>query len=141
MHDPDGDAAAAPSAPTSADGVTDEGADSLRLEAQAAAGAVTGYLRKVAATASSEAELSIASLTAMAAAAVVSLLLIVAAWLCLVAAAVWFAVGHGLSFVTAFLLAGLLNVAVVVVLFLWSRSLLRKVGFARTLGLVFPESR
>lgn len=141
MHDPDGDAAAAPSAPASADGVSDEGADSLRLEAQAAAGAVTAYLRKVAATASSEAELSIASLTAMAAAAVVSLLLIVAAWLCLVAAAVWFAVGHGLSFVAAFLLAGLLNVAVVVGLFLWSRSLLRKVGFARTLGLVFPELR
>lgn len=141
MHDPDGDAPAAPSAPTSADGVSDEGADSLRLEAQAAAGAVTAYLRKVAATASSEAELSIASLTAIAAAAVLSLLLIVAAWLCLVAAAVWFAVGHGLSFVTAFLLAGLLNVAVVVVLFLWSRSLLRKVGFARTLGLVFPELR
>jgi hypothetical protein len=121
--------------------MTEGGADSLRREAQAAVGAVTAHLRKVAATASTEAELSIASLTAIAAAAVVSLLLIVAAWLCLVAAAVWFAVGQGLSLVTAFLLAGLLNVAVVVMLFLWSRSLLRNIGFARTLGLVFPESR
>jgi hypothetical protein len=141
MHDPDGDAAAAPSAPTSADGVSDEGTDSLRLEAQAAVGAVAAHLRNVAATASTEAELSLASLMAMAAAAVISLLLVVAAWLCLIAAAIWFAVGHGLSLVAAFLLAGLLNVAVVVVLFLWSRSLLRNIGFARTLGLVFPESR
>jgi hypothetical protein len=141
MHDPDGDAAAAPSARNSADGVTEEGADSLRLEAQAAVGAVTAHLRKVAATASTEAELSIASLTAIAVAAVASLLLVVAAWLCLVAAAVWFAVGHGLSLVTAFLLAGLFNIAVVVVLFFWSRSLLSNIGFTRTLRLVFPESR
>lgn len=141
MQEPDGDAGAAPSAPPGAHGVTAEGAESLRLETQAAIGAVTAHFRKVAATASTEAELSIASLAVMAAAAVVSLLLVVAAWLCLIAAGVWFAVENGLSFVTAFLLAGAVNVAVVVVLFLWSRSLLRNIGFARTLRLVFPESR
>jgi uncharacterized membrane protein len=141
MHEPDGDAAAAPSARISADGVTADGAESLRLETQAAVGAVTAHLRKVAATASTEAELSIASLATMAAAAVASLLLVVAAWLCLVAAGVWFAVENGMSFMTAFLLAGAINIAAVVALFLWSRSLMRNIGFARTRRLVFPESR
>lgn len=141
MHGPDGDAATARSASAGAGGVTAEGGESLRLEAKAAVGAVTAHFRKVAATASTEAELSITSLTAMAAAAVVSLMLAVAAWLCLIAAGVWFAVQSGLSFATAFLLAGAINVAAVMALFLWSRSLLRNIGFARTLRLVFPESR
>jgi hypothetical protein len=113
----------------------------LRLETRAAVDAVAAHFRTVAATASTEAELSIASLTAIAAAAVASLLLAVAAWLCLVAAGVWLAVENGLSFLTAFLLAGAINVAVVVALFLWSRSLMRNIGFARTRRLVFPESR
>jgi hypothetical protein len=141
MHETDGDAAAALSAGSGADGVTPHAGESLRLETQAAVDAVTAHFRKVAATASTEAELSMASLTAIAAAAVASLLLAVAAWLCLVAAGVWLAVENGLSFLTAFLLAGAINIAVVVALLLWSRSLMRNIGFARTLRLVFPESR
>jgi hypothetical protein len=141
MHETDGDAAAAPSARGGADGATPHAKESLRLETRAAVDAVAAHFRKVAATASTEAELSIASLTAIAAAAVASLLLAVAAWLCLVAAGVWLAVENGLSFLTAFLLAGAINIAVVVALFLWSRSLMRNIGFARTRRLVFPESR
>jgi len=136
MHEPDGDAAPVRSARTSTDG-----AESLRLETQAAVGAVTAHFREVAATASAEAELSIASLTTMAAAGVASLLLVVAAWLCLVAAGVWFAVENGVSFVTAALLAGAINIVAVVALFLWSRRLMRNIGFARTRRLVFPDSR
>ena len=121
--------------------MTTDGDESLRLETQAAVRAVTAHFRKVAATASTEAELSIASLTTMAAAAVASLLLVVAAWLCLVAAGVWLAVENGVSFVTAFLIAGAINIAVVVVLFLWCRSLIGNIGFSRTRRLMFPESR
>jgi uncharacterized membrane protein len=139
MHETD--AAAAPSAGNRADGVPVDATESLRKETQAAVGAITAHFRKVAATASREAELSVASLAAMAAAAVASLLLVVAAWLCLVAAGVWFAVENGLSFVTAFLLAGAVNIAAVVALVLWSRSLMRNIGFARTRRLVFPESQ
>src|SRR3990170_3498582 len=117
MRETDGDTAAAPSARSSADAVTPHAGESLRLETQAAVDAVAAHFRKVAATASTEAELSIASLTAIAAAAVASLLLAVAAWLCLVAAGVWLAVENGLSFLTAFLLASAINVAVVVALF------------------------
>jgi hypothetical protein len=140
MQEPEGDASVAPSARTRTDDVTD-GAESLRLEAGAAVGAVSAHFRKVAATASTEAELSIASLTTVVAIAVVSLLLVVAAWLCIIAAGVWFAVENGISFVAAFLVAGVINLAVVGMLFLWSRSLLRNIGFARTRRLVFPESR
>jgi hypothetical protein len=141
MQESEGDASVAPSARTPTDGVTADGAESLRLEARAAVGAVTAHFRKVAATASTEAELSIASLTTVVAIALASLLLVVSAWLCLVAAGVWFAVESGMSFVVAFLIAGVINLAVVGLLFLWSRSLLRNIGFARTRRLVFPESR
>jgi hypothetical protein len=77
----------------------------------------------------------------MAAAAVISLLLVVAAWLCLIAAAVWLAVENGLSPGAAFLIAGGINILAVLVLLLWSKSLLRNVGFARTRQLVFRETR
>lgn len=114
---------------------------SLRLETEAAIGAVAAHVRSVAATARTEAELSVASITAMAAAAVISLLLVVAAWLCLIAAAVWLAVANGLSPGAAFLIAGGINILAVLVLLLWSKSLLRNVGFARTRRLVFRETR
>jgi hypothetical protein len=54
---------------------------------------------------------------------------------------VWLAVERGLPVVTALLLAGAINIVAVVVLFFWSKSLMRNVGFARTRRLVFPESR
>src|SRR5690606_28301944 len=71
--------------------------ESLHGEAMAAAGAVAAHIRKVTATAKTEAELTVASLVWIVAAAIISLLLTVTAWLCLVAAATWWAVERGLS--------------------------------------------
>jgi hypothetical protein len=115
--------------------------DSLRFETRAAVDAVAAHVRSVAATARTEAELSAAAITAVAAAAVMSLLLVVSAWLCLIAAGVWLAVENGLSAGAALLIAGGFNIVVVLVLLLWSKSLLRNVGFARTRQLVFRETR
>jgi hypothetical protein len=141
MHDTDGNAAAAPDPYDNADGVTADAGESLRVETRAAVNAVAEHIRKVATTAATEAELSVASVAAIAAAAVVSLLLVVTAWLCLIAALVWLAVQNGLPVVTALLIAAAANVVAVLGLLLWSKSLLRNVGFARTRQLVFPESQ
>jgi hypothetical protein len=113
--------------------------DSLRAEALAAAGAVAAHIQAVTATARTEAELSVASLVWIIAAAIVSLLLVVTAWLCLVAAATWWAVDRGLPVGVALLVAGAVHVAVVAALAFWSKSLLGNIGFARTRQLVFPE--
>ena len=113
----------------------------LSAEARAAAIAVTDHIRSVAATATTEAQLSVASISAVAAAALASLLLVIAAWLCLVAAGVWLAVDNGLSGSTALLIAAAVNVAVVLLLFLGSKGLLRNIGFSRTRQLVFRGSR
>jgi hypothetical protein len=115
--------------------------ESLRLEMQAAAGAMAAHVRHVAATAKTEAQLSGASLALVAAAAITSLLLVVSAWLCLVAAGVWLAVETGLSVTWALLIAAAINIAAVLLLFLWSKAVLKNVGFARTLQLVIPGSR
>jgi len=114
--------------------------DSLRGEALAAAGAVAAHIRNVTATAKTEAELSIASLVFIVVAAITSLLLVVTAWLCLVAAAIWWAVENGLSIGAALLIAGTVHLVVVLMLLLWSKSLLSKIGFSRTRRLVFPGS-
>lgn len=142
MQNPDGDGgAAAPNPGDAAPPFADEVApDSLRSEALAAAGAVAAHLRNVTATAKTEAELSIASLVSIVAAAIVSLLLVVTAWLCLVAAAIWWAVENGLSVGAALLIAGAVHLAVVLVLLFWSKSLMGNIGFARTRRLVFPGS-
>jgi hypothetical protein len=113
--------------------------DSLHGEAMAAAGAVAAHIRKVTATAKTEAELTVASLVWIVAAAIISLLLTVTAWLCLVAAATWWAVERGLSVGVALLIAGAVHVAVVGALLLRSKSLLGNMGFARTRKLVFPK--
>jgi hypothetical protein len=140
MHENDRDAAAA--IPDDAGkGVNPGKAETLGVEARAAAAAVADHLRNVAATATTEAQLSVASMSAMAAAAVASLLLVVAAWLCLIAAAVWLAVENGVSAGVALLVAAALNVAAVLVLLLWSKGLLRNIGFSRTRQLVFRGSR
>jgi hypothetical protein len=113
----------------------------LGAEARAAVIAVTDHLRSVAATATTEAQLSVASISAVAAAALASLLLVIAAWLCLIAAGVWLAVENGLSGTTALLIAAAINVAVVLLLFLWSKGLIRNIGFSRTRQLVFRGYR
>jgi len=141
MHENDGDAAAAMPGRDAGQGVNRGEAETLGVEARAAATAVADHIRNVAATATTEAQLSAASISAMAAAAVASLLLIIAAWLCLIAAGVWLAVENGLSGTIALLIAAAINVAVVLVLFLWSKGLLRNVGFSRTRQLVFRGNR
>ena len=124
-----------------ADSLAPDAGESLRFESQAAAGAVVAHIKKVAATATTEAELSIASVTTLAAAAVVALLLLVAGWLCFIAATVWLGVNAGLSVVTALLIAGGVNFAVVLLLLLWGKRLLANIGFSRTRKLVFPGSQ
>jgi len=124
-----------PAAPPYADSAAP---DSLRDEALAAAGAVAAHVRNVTATAKTEAELSLASMVSIVAVAIISLLLVVTAWLCLVAAAIWWAVENGLSVGAALLMAGAVHLAVVLMLLFWSKSLLRNIGFARTRRLVFP---
>lgn len=114
--------------------------DSLGGEALAAAGAVAAHIRNVTATARTEAELTVASLTWIFAATIVSLLLAVIAWLCLVAAATWWAVERGLPVGVALLLAGAVHLAVVAALMFRSKSLLGNIGFSRTRKLVFPEA-
>jgi len=142
VQDPEGsDAAAGPFAGAGADTLTPDATESLRFESQAAAGAVVAHIKKVAATATSEAELSIASVTTLAAAALAAILLLVAGWLCLIAAAVWLAVEAGLSAGTALLIAGGVHFAVVLLLLLWGKRLLANVGFSRTRKLVFPGSQ
>ena len=114
--------------------------DSLSGEAKATIGAMTAHIRHVAATATTEAQLSAAAIATVAAAAVASLLLVVSGWLCLVAAGVWIAIDNGMPVSLALLLAAALNLAVVAVLMLWGRNLVRQVGFSRTRRLVFPGS-
>ncbi|MEX2123624.1 MAG: hypothetical protein WD795_06995 [Woeseia sp.] len=142
MQDDNGnDAAAGQFAYADAEPVPPDDAASLRFETQAAAGAVVAHIRKVAATATTEAELSIASVTAMAVAALASILLLVAGWLCLIAAGVWLAVDAGLPVVTALLIAGAINIAAVLLLLVWGKRLLGNIGFSRTRKLVFPGSQ
>lgn len=141
MHETDGTTAAANFPQDGRDSLDPDSGGSLRLELEEAAGAMVAHIRKVAATATTEAELSLASVTALVAAALASLLLLLAGWLCLVAAGAWFAVAAGLPLVAALLIAGGVNVAAVLLLLLWGKRLLRNVGFSRTRRLVFPESR
>lgn len=118
-----------------------EGSESLRSEAGAAATAAVVHIRKVAATASAEAQLSVSAVLTIGAAALVSLLLVVAAWFCLIAAAVWFAASAGLPTEVGFLIGAGLNLGAVLFLFIRGRKLLADIGFSRTLKLVFPGSR
>jgi hypothetical protein len=139
MQENVGDAAAANLSHDAGKGVNGGEAETLGVEARAAATAVLDHIRNVAATATTEAQLSVASISAIAAAAVAILLLVIAAWLCLIAAGVWLAVENGLSGTTALLIAAAINVAAVMLLFLWGKGLLRNVGFSRTRQLVFRE--
>jgi hypothetical protein len=141
MTDGDGNVAAA-NFPRDDPGTTDTDADaSLRFEIEEAAGAMVAHIRKVAATATTEAELSVASIAALVAAALAALQLLLAGWLCLVAAGTWWAVAAGLPLSTALLIAGAINIAAVLLLLLWGRRLLRNIGFSRTRKLVFPGSQ
>lgn len=106
--------------------------ESLLGDVQAAADAAIGHVRKVAATAAAEAQLTMASAAAILAAAVLALALLVISWLCLVALGVWLAIQAGLPVWLALALALLVNLAGVWACRLWYARLIPNLGFART---------
>jgi hypothetical protein len=106
--------------------------ESLLAEVHAAADAAVGHVRKVAATAAAEAQLTLASAAAILAAALLALVLLVISWLCLVALGVWLAIQAGLPVWLALTLALLVNLAGAWACRLWYARLAPNVGFART---------
>lgn len=106
--------------------------ESLLAEAHAAADAAVDHVRKVAATAAAEAQLTMASAVAILAAAVLALALLVISWLCLVALGVWLAIQAGMPVWLALVLAVLVNLAGVWACRLWYARLSPNLGFART---------
>ena len=105
---------------------------SLLGEAHAAADAAAEHLRKVAATAAAEAQLTVASAVAILAAAVIALALLVVSWICLVALGAWLAIQAGMAVWLALALALLVNLAGVWGCRLWYGRLAPNLGFART---------
>ena len=73
------------------------------------------------------------SLVKMVAAGIVISILVVSAWMGLVAAAVAWAVGAGANWVLAILIAALVNIALAVGLAFWARSQIPDLLFAATL--------
>jgi hypothetical protein len=114
-----------------------EGSDSLILEIQAARDAAVAHIGMVAATASKEAELSVASVVAMASATLLSVAFLIVAWVCLVALAVWFAVSAGWSLTAALGSAAIVNVAAAFGCRFVYLRLARNIGFSRTRKLLF----
>lgn len=111
--------------------------ESLLREVQAVADAAVGHVRKIAATAAAEAQLTMLSAVAILAAAVLALALLVVSWMCLVALAVWLAIQAGAPVWLALTGALLLNLAGVLACRFWYARLAPNVGFARTRRL-FP---
>lgn len=106
--------------------------ESLLGEALAAADAAADHVRKVAATAAAEAQLTLASAAAIVAAAVLAFTLLVISWMCLVALGVWLAVQAGAPVWLALTLAVLANLAGVWACRRWYARLAPNLGFART---------
>lgn len=111
--------------------------ESLILEIRAAADAAVSQVRKVAATASTEARISIASVVWMAAAMMLSVALLIVAWSCVVGLGVWFAINAGWPVSAAILAAAVANLAAAVLCRSWYVHLSRNIGFPRTLSLLF----
>jgi hypothetical protein len=116
--------------------------ESLILEIRAAADAAVSQVRKMAATASTEARISIASIVWMASAMMLSVALLIAAWGCVVGLGVWLAIDAGWPVSAALLTAAAANIAAAALCRLWYVHLSRNIGFSRTLSLLFgPVSR
>ena len=111
--------------------------ESVILEMRAAADAAVSQLRKVAATASTEVRISVASVIWMACAMMLSVALLIVAWSCVVGIGVWLAVDAGWSIGTALAAAAAANIVAAVLCRSWYVRLSRDVGFARTLSLLF----
>lgn len=121
---------------TAAGGSQDE--DSLRLELQAVADSAVGHIRKVAATATTEAQLSAASAAAIVSAAFLILALLTISYLCVLALGIWLAVQAGWPVWAALIAAVCINLAGVLICRLWYAKLVPNIGFARTRKLIFP---
>lgn len=111
--------------------------DSLILELRAAADAAVSQVRKVAATASTEARISVASVIWMASAMMLSVALLIVAWSWVVGLGVWLAIDAGWPVSAAILAAALANIAAAGLCRVWYVRLSRNIGFPRTLNLLF----
>lgn len=113
-----------------------ESGESLIHEVRAAADAAVSQVRKVAATASTEARISVASVIWMACAMMLSVALLIVAWSCVVGIGVWFAIDAGWSVGAALSAAAAANIAAAVLCRSWYVRLSRNIGFTRTLSLL-----
>ena len=118
-------------------GDDEEPDESLILEIRAAADAAVAQVRKVAATASTEARISVASVIWMASAMMLSVALLIVAWSCVVGLGVWLAIDAGTPVSLAILAAALANIAAAGLCRVWYVRLSRNIGFARTLSVLF----
>lgn len=114
-----------------------DGSDSLILEVRAAADAAVAQMRKIAATASTEARINVASAIAMASATMIGVALLIVAWTFVVALGVWLAVDAGWPVPGALLTAALTNILAAILCRVWYARLSRNMGFARTIKLLF----
>lgn len=112
--------------------------DSLRLELRAVADAAVGHIQNVAATATTEAQLSAASAAVIAALAVVSLVLLTVGWICILALCIWLAIQAGWPVWAALLAAVAINLLGVLICRIWYSRLMPNIAFARTRKLLFP---
>lgn len=114
--------------------------DSLILELRGAAGAAVSQVRKVAATASTEARISVASIIWMVSAMLVIVALLIVAWSCLVGIGIWFAIDAGWSVAAALFAAAAANIAAALLCRTWFMRLSRNIGFTRTLSLLLGSA-
>ena len=144
------DAAAGPSNPSdrfgagrgetpevAANDQTAGGTESLLGEIQAARDAAAAHLSKVAATASGEVQISIASAVAMASATMLSVAFLIVAWVCLVGLGVWIAVSAGWPMTVALGGAAAMNILAALACRFWYARLGKNIGFSRTRKLLF----
>lgn len=117
------------------------GGESLGHEAKDAATAAAVHVRKVAATATTEAQLSALSVATIGFAAVLALSLLILTWFFLLTAVLWLAVAAGLPIAAGLFIAAAVNLFAALLFLAWCRRLVRNIGFPRTLGLMFPGSR
>ena len=113
---------------------------SLMLELRGAADAAAVQVRRVAATASTEARISIASVIWMVSAMLLAVALLIVAWVCVVGIGIWLAVDAGWSVTAALAAAAAANVAAALLCRAWFVRLSRNIGFARTLGLLLGSA-
>ena len=123
--------------PDAANDQVSEDKESLLGEIQAARDAAAAHLSKVAATATGEAQISIASAVAMASATMLSVAFIIVAWVCLVGLGVWLAVSAGWSMTVALGAAAAMNILAALVCRFWYTRLGKNIGFSRTRKLLF----